>query len=121
MNELLPSFDGLLEKLTTIGGSDLHLKVGSPPAFRIDGVVHRSDLPSVTPADTERYLDEIVTERAHAALESSGEADFAIGLVMLQTEKERCSLTKATFRPPTEMPSVTRNFVVYRFKEGAEL
>ncbi len=79
MNEVLPTFDGLLEKLTAIAGSDLHLKVGSPPAFRIDGVVHRSDLPSITPADTERYLDEIVTERARAALESTGEADFAIG------------------------------------------
>ena len=79
MNESLPSFDGLLERLTEIGGSDLHLKVGSPPAFRIDGVVHRSDLPSTTPADTERYLDEIVTERARTALKSSGEADFAIG------------------------------------------
>jgi twitching motility protein PilT len=79
VNELLPSFDGLLEKLTTIGGSDLHLKVGSPPAFRIDGIVHRSDLPSVNPADTERYFDEIATERARTALESTGEADFAIG------------------------------------------
>ncbi len=79
MNELLPSLDGLLEKLTAISGSDLHLKVGSPPAFRIDGVVNRSDLPSITPSDTVRYLDEIVTERARAALESSGEADFAIG------------------------------------------
>jgi twitching motility protein PilT len=79
VNELLPSLDGLLEKLTAVGGSDLHVKVGSPPAFRINGVVHRSDLPSVTPSDTVRYLDEIVTERASAALESSGEADFAIG------------------------------------------
>ncbi len=38
MNELLPSLDGLLEKLTAVGGSDLHVKVGSPPAFRINGV-----------------------------------------------------------------------------------
>ena len=79
MTDPLPSLDGLLEKLTAVGGSDLHLKVGSPPAFRIDGVVHRSDLPSISPADTQRYIDEIITERASAALDSSGEADFAIG------------------------------------------
>lgn len=79
MNDLLPSLDELLEKLTAVGGSDLHLKVGSPPAFRIDGVVHRSELASVAPTDTKRYLDEIVTDRAREALETSGEADFAIG------------------------------------------
>ena len=79
MDDLLPSLDELLEKLTAVGGSDLHLKVGSPPAFRIDGVVHRTELPVVAPADTGRYLDEIVTERASEHLDRSGEADFAIG------------------------------------------
>ncbi|MEN8113569.1 MAG: PilT/PilU family type 4a pilus ATPase [Actinomycetota bacterium] len=79
MPESLPPLDELLERLTAVGGSDLHLKVGSPPAFRIDGVVHRSDLASVTPADTVRYCDEIVTDRARELLDKSGEADFAIG------------------------------------------
>jgi twitching motility protein PilT len=79
VNESLPSLDELLEKLTSTGGSDLHLKVGSPPAFRIDGVVHRSELLAVTPADTVRYLEEITTEKASEALERTGEADFAIG------------------------------------------
>ncbi|MEN8233422.1 MAG: PilT/PilU family type 4a pilus ATPase [Actinomycetota bacterium] len=79
MPEPLPSLDELLQRLTAVGGSDLHLKVGSPPAFRIDGVVHRSDLASVIPADTVRYFDEIVTDRARGTLEEHGEADFAIG------------------------------------------
>jgi twitching motility protein PilT len=77
--ESLPSLDELLQKITAVGGSDLHLKVGSPPAFRIDGVVHRSDLPSVTQADTQRYLDEMITDQARAAFERTGEAGFAIG------------------------------------------
>lgn len=79
MYETLPSLDELLQKITTIGGSDLHIKVGSPPAFRIDGVVHRSDLPSVTQADAQRYLDEIITDRAKAEFERDGETGFAIG------------------------------------------
>ena len=79
MNETLPSLDELLDKITAVGGSDLHLKVGSPPAFRIDGVVHRSDLPSVTQADTARYLDEIIPDQAREAFERTGEAGFAIG------------------------------------------
>jgi twitching motility protein PilT len=75
----LPSLDELLQKITAVGGSDLHLKVGSPPAFRIDGVVHRSDLPAATQADTRRYLDEIITDQGREAFERDGEAGFAIG------------------------------------------
>lgn len=79
MHESLPSLDELLAKLTAIGGSDLHLKVGSPPAFRIGGIIHRSDLASVSPRDTMEYFDEIATDRARDALERDGEADFAFG------------------------------------------
>ncbi|MGB5730596.1 MAG: PilT/PilU family type 4a pilus ATPase [Acidimicrobiia bacterium] len=79
MHESLPSLDELLQKITAVGGSDLHLKVGSPPAFRIDGVVHRSDLPVVTQADTREYLDEIITDQGREAFERNGEAGFAIG------------------------------------------
>jgi len=79
VHESLPSLDELLAKLTAVGGSDLHLKVGSPPAFRISGVVHRSDLASVSPSATLEYLSGIVTDRAREALERDGEADFAFG------------------------------------------
>ena len=79
MYETLPSLDELLEKISTVGGSDLHLKVGSPPAFRIDGVVHRSDLPSVTQPDTQRYFEEIITDQGREAFKRDGEAGFAIG------------------------------------------
>ncbi|MGB5534218.1 MAG: PilT/PilU family type 4a pilus ATPase [Acidimicrobiia bacterium] len=79
MHESLPSLDEILQKITAVGGSDLHLKVGSPPAFRIDGVVHRSDLPVITQADTRRYLDEIITDQGREAFERNGEAGFAIG------------------------------------------
>ncbi|MGB5657267.1 MAG: PilT/PilU family type 4a pilus ATPase [Acidimicrobiia bacterium] len=79
MHESLPSLDELLQKITAVGGSDLHLKVGSPPAFRIDGVVHRSDLPVITQADTRRYMDEIITDQGREAFERNGEAGFAIG------------------------------------------
>lgn len=53
MTEPLPSLDELLQKLTSIQGSDLHLKVGSPPAFRIDGQLHLSNLEKLSPEDTE--------------------------------------------------------------------
>ena len=56
--ERLASLDELLQKLTSIQGSDLHLKVGSPPAFRIDGQLHLSNLEKLSPEDTERFLEQ---------------------------------------------------------------
>ena len=41
----LPPLDEMLQKLHETKGSDLHLKVGSPPAFRIDGELHLSLAP----------------------------------------------------------------------------
>ena len=79
MHESLPSFDELLQKINSVGGSDLHLKVGSPPSFRIDGVVHRSELATVTQADTQRYLDEIITEQAREAFEAYLTATGEVG------------------------------------------
>jgi twitching motility protein PilT len=74
----LPSLDELLDKLSAVGGSDLHLKVGSPPVFRINGVVHRAELPVLAPQDTDHYLAGIITDRAKEAFEGHGEAEFAI-------------------------------------------
>ena len=79
MYESLPSLDDLLQRISTVGASDLHLKVGSPPAFRIDGVVHRSDLSMVTQADTQRYFDEIIADRDRADFERDGEVGSSIG------------------------------------------
>ena len=112
MSSSLPSLDELLDKLGAVGGSDLHLKVGSPPVFRISGVVHRAELPVLAPQDTEHYLNGIITDRAKEAYEEAGEADFAIsrpgrGRYRVSTYRQRGSVSlvlrrvspvKGTFR-----------------------
>ena len=66
----LPPLDELLQKLIEVKGSDLHLKVGSPPAFRIDGELHLSNLEPLTAIDTANYAEEILTERVAIAFEA---------------------------------------------------
>ena len=39
----LTSIDDLLEQMVQIGASDLHITVGSPPAFRVRGHIQRAD------------------------------------------------------------------------------
>ncbi len=79
MTGSLPALDELLGKLVSVGGSDLHLKVGSPPTFRIDGLLHRSDLRKLMPDDTEQLLREIVPEPVWETFKTANEADFAYG------------------------------------------
>ncbi len=83
MSAETPDLEELLAKLMAVQGSDLHLKVGSPPVFRIDGQLHLSNLPKLDPETTERYAYEILPERMVEDFERTMEADFAIGRAAL--------------------------------------
>ena len=72
--------DELLRLAVDSGGSDVHLKVGSPPVVRVDGQLRRIDsIPALTPADTEAFAESIFTEKASADFADKGSADFAYG------------------------------------------
>jgi len=86
----LPSLDDLLKKLLSVDGSDLHLKVGSPPAYRIDGSLHLSNLPKLTAEETERFADELVPERVLQGFREHNEADFAYGKPHLGRFRVNC-------------------------------
>jgi twitching motility protein PilT len=62
-----------------VRGSDLHLKVGSPPVIRIDGFLQPVDLPALTSQDVEAYAQGIMPPRAVASFREDHEADFAYG------------------------------------------
>lgn len=73
-----PSLEELLERLLSIGGSDLHLKVGSPPTYRIHGELHMADLPSLSPDQTREILTSMLP--SHLEPPSAGlDIDFAWG------------------------------------------
>ncbi len=79
MSGEMPSLEELLSKLISVQGSDLHIKVGSPPVFRIDGQLHLSNLPKLSPEATEGFVHEILPDRMREDFMRTSEADFAIG------------------------------------------
>ena len=85
-----PGVEELLGKLVAVSGSDLHLKVGSPPVFRIDGELHLSNLPKMTAADTERIAAEIIPDHLAEEFTHTHEADFAFGLPQLGRFRVNC-------------------------------
>ncbi|NNF70266.1 MAG: type IV pili twitching motility protein PilT, partial [Acidimicrobiia bacterium] len=96
MPESLPQLDELLGKLMSVRGSDLHLKVGSPPAYRIDGALHLSNLPKLKPEDTEAFAKQIMPERVRDEFEAISEADFAYGIPSLGRFRVNCFVQRGS-------------------------
>lgn len=70
-----------LEYLVDKDGSDLHLKAGGPSFVRIDGDLNEvPDLPELDPADTERFADEVMDERAARRFAEGEEVDLSYSL-----------------------------------------
>jgi len=79
----IPTLDELLAKLLSVEGSDLHLKVGSPPAYRIDGVLQLAELPKLSADDTLDFAEQVLTDRAREEFGVDHETDFAYGKASL--------------------------------------
>jgi twitching motility protein PilT len=74
--------DAGLRYLVEQGGSDLHLKVPSPPVVRIDGELRPIEgAEPLTQGDTSAALDQIANqERIREEFEREGEADFSYSI-----------------------------------------
>ncbi|HSQ21487.1 MAG TPA: ATPase, T2SS/T4P/T4SS family, partial [Coriobacteriia bacterium] len=74
----MAEIDGLLKLMADRGSSDLHLKVGSPPAVRLNGrLVVLRDLPSLTPDVTAKLALGMMDDRQRQSFENHREVDFA--------------------------------------------
>ena len=66
-----------LEALVAAKGSDLHLKVGSPPRMRVDGQLVILEGPILTPEAAEGLLREVIRPDLYDQFQKTNEADFA--------------------------------------------
>jgi twitching motility protein PilT len=69
-----------LEALVAAKGSDLHLKVGSPPRMRVDGRLVVLEGPNLTPDMAEELLRDLIRPDLHQQFQKTNEADFAYSL-----------------------------------------
>jgi len=70
----------LLRTLAEHDGSDLHLKVGSPPLIRVDGILKRLEGPRLTPQDTQVLAQSIMPPDRRGWLDQKKETDFALSV-----------------------------------------
>jgi twitching motility protein PilT len=70
----------LIEKLLAAaikqGASDIHITVGQPPVFRIDGRMRKLDTKTLEPDDTAALMKSITPDRWQNELQEVGSADF---------------------------------------------
>ena len=73
----------LLDRMIDRNASDLHLTVGSPPVYRINGVLTIADdsVPSLVPEDTRDMVFSILTQRQRKIFEDELELDISYSLL----------------------------------------
>ncbi len=69
--------DKVFRALVKLQGSDLHMKVGSPPIVRVNGDLRALNRPPIDNEEMVRLLVPMMDDRARKIFEEEGGADFA--------------------------------------------
>ncbi len=77
---IVEEFNGWLTELVNSEGSDLHVKVGSPPMIRMPNGLERMSREPLSNEETEGIADVIVPDERKARFEANGEVDFAYSI-----------------------------------------
>jgi twitching motility protein PilT len=74
---IVPEFNSWLEELVSSNGSDLHVKVGSPPMVRLTHGLVRLDRDPLSPIETQAIADGVIPQDRKDLFKERGEVDFA--------------------------------------------
>jgi twitching motility protein PilT len=69
----------LLREMVRQGASDIHVKVGGVPAFRVNGDIKPAGTDKVGVEVMDEYLGDLMNRTQRARFEKTGEFDFAVG------------------------------------------
>ncbi|MEK6702441.1 MAG: PilT/PilU family type 4a pilus ATPase [Planctomycetota bacterium] len=67
----------LLAAMGKMKASDLHIKVGVPPTFRVDGILKTIDAAPFTGDEADHFVDPLMTPLLRQRFEEQGAIDFA--------------------------------------------
>lgn len=77
----VPHVDDLLRLMLDMGGSDLHITVGSPPGIRVRGeIIPAEGYKSLSPRDTQAMILSLLSEEQRKRFETELELDFAYSI-----------------------------------------
>ncbi|MGH7131390.1 MAG: type IV pilus twitching motility protein PilT [Phycisphaerales bacterium] len=68
----------LMQGMGKLEASDLHIKVGMPPTYRINGVLKPLHTDPLTEDEADHFVEPIIPERLRARFAERGDLDFAV-------------------------------------------
>ncbi|WP_461200205.1 type IV pilus twitching motility protein PilT [Anoxybacillus sp. TBDG-1] len=103
--------DAMLRAAFELKASDIHLTVGIPPIFRINGDLKRYGQDVLSPTDTEQMAKAIVPEKMWSYFEENGELDLSYSLAgvsrfRVNVFKQRGCISLAIRIVPTKIPTL---------------
>lgn len=114
-------FEELLKKAIEQNASDLHITVGIPPTYRINGALVPYGKESLTPEDTMQYVNFVLNKEQRAKFEEMGDLDLSYSLqgigrfrvnVFKQRGSDAMALRTVALKVPTleslEMPPILK-------------
>ena len=104
-------FNQLLAHVVETRGSDLHIKVGSPPHVRVDGRLEVAPFDAATPADTERIAFALMPKDRAEEFMAHSDADFAhsvsgVGRFRVSVYRQRGSIGLVLRRVMPGVPTI---------------
>ncbi len=101
----------VLDKMIAAHASDLHLKAGTPPVVRVDGVLYTLDEPAPTAPELRDAVDQLLNDEQRLYFSTHSEIDFAFGVSGLARFRANCFMQRGTpamalRHVPVEVPSI---------------
>src|SRR5262245_24945458 len=101
----------VLEKMIAARASDLHIKIGTPPVVRVDGVLYTLDEPPPNIDDLKSVVAQLLNEEQRLFFSTHNEIDFAFGVAGLARFRanifmQRGSPALALRHVPVDVPTI---------------
>ncbi len=101
----------VLEKMIASRASDLHLKAGTPPVLRVDGVLYALDEPAPTGQELREVCNQLLSEEQRLYFSTHNEIDFAFGVSGLARFRANIFMQRGTpavalRHVPVQVPSI---------------
>jgi len=101
----------VLDKMIAARASDLHLKAGTPPVVRVDGVLYTLDEPPPSATELREVGNQLLNEEQRLYFSTHNEIDFAFGVSGLARFRANIFMQRGTpalalRHVPVEVPSI---------------
>ncbi|MBI1796638.1 MAG: type IV pilus twitching motility protein PilT [Candidatus Eisenbacteria bacterium] len=101
----------VLEKMIAARASDLHLKAGTAPVVRVDGILYTLDEPAPAASELREVSDQLLNDEQRLYFSTHNEIDFAFGVSGLARFRANIFMQRGTpalalRHVPVEVPAI---------------